>query len=150
MRVRRIRLNLLERVRVKQAGGYRIVKNLGFAVQKLVDCSKRGDAKSSPAGVTLWFGPGHGLSLQAGNARRFRPTLLLYFHWLPLLARVPQRRENTRLQNFRLGSHPVFQLSSFDLSTLIVKLVRAQPYFSLQQFHHQFLPFTSSYYAVHC
>ncbi len=80
MRVRRIRLNLLERVGVKQAGGYRIVKYLGFAVQKLVDCSKRGDAKSSPAGVTLWFGTGHGLTLQAGNARRFRPTLLLYFH----------------------------------------------------------------------
>jgi len=54
------------------------------------------------------------------------------------------------LQNFRLGSHPVFQLSSFDLSTLIVKLVRAQPYFSLQQFHHQLLPFASSDYAVHC
>jgi len=54
------------------------------------------------------------------------------------------------LQNFRLGSHPVFKRLAFDLPALIVKLACAQPYFSLQQFHHQFLPFASSGYTFHC
>ena len=80
----------------------------------------------------------------------FSYALALYFHEVPLLAFVPQRRKDTRFQNFLFGSDPVFQISSFDLSALIVKLLCAQPYFSLQQFHHQFLSFASSSYAVHC
>ena len=76
-------------------------------------------------------------------------TSALYFDRFLLLAFVPQRREDTRLQNFRLGSDPVFHVSAFDLPALLVKLARTQPYFSFQQFQHQFLPFTSSGYAIH-
>lgn len=86
--------------------------------------------------------------MSAYDSGTLPPTL--YFHQLQFLARGPQRCKNTRLQNLRLGFHPVFQLSSFDLSALIVKLARAQPYFSLQQFHHQFLPFASCGYTFHC
>src|SRR5450631_14104 len=83
------------------------------------------------------------------SLRTARSVVTLYFHQLPLLALVPQGRENTRFQNFRLGSHPVFQFFSFHLSAFIVKLARAQAYFSLQQFHHQLSPFATSGHAVH-
>ncbi len=73
----------------------------------------------------------------------------LDFLQLPLLALVPQRREDARLQNFRLGSYPVLQLSPVRLSALVVKLARPQAYFSLQQSQHQFLSFPSSRNAVH-
>ena len=74
----------------------------------------------------------------------------LFFHQFPLLACVPQRRKNAGLQNFGLGPHPVFHVLSLRLSALMVELARAHPYLSLQQFHHQFLPFTSSGNAIHC
>ncbi|MGA7645727.1 MAG: hypothetical protein WBW01_04395 [Terriglobales bacterium] len=54
-----------------------------------------------------------------------------WFHFL-LLAGVPQRRENTRFQNFGLGFHPVFQFLPVGLPALLVKLARTHPYFSLQ------------------
>ena len=80
---------------------------------------------------------------------RFTVCSALYFGQFPCLAFVPQRREDTRFQNFRLGFDPVFDFPAFDLPALIVKLARAQPYFSFQQFQHQFLPFTRSGYAIH-
>ena len=73
----------------------------------------------------------------------------LDFLQLPLLALVPERREDARSQNFRLGSYPVFQLSPFRLAALVVKLARTQAYFSLQQSQHQFLSFPSSRNAIH-
>ena len=59
-------------------------------------------------------------------------AVLLDFDQFPFLAGVPQRRQNTRFQNFRLGSYPVFQFAPFHLPALIVELARAQPYFSFQ------------------
>ncbi len=55
---------------------------------------------------------------------------------LRLLALVPERREDTRFQDFRLGLNPVFEILSFGLSAFLVKLTCAQAYFSFQQFHH--------------
>jgi len=75
--------------------------------------------------------------------------VLLYTFAGSVLAGVPQRRKNARFQNFRLGFYPIFQFLSFHLSPLVVKLARAQTYFSLQQFQHQFLALTSSSYAIH-
>jgi len=97
------------------------------------------------------------LSLRAGNARQHCWTLLSfmrsrstsYFHQIPFLAFFPQRSKNARFQNFLFGSDPVFQVSSFDLSVLVVELLRTHAYLSFQQFHHQFLPFASSSYAIH-
>jgi len=54
---------LLERARIQQAHGDRIVENFWLAVQKLVHGSERGDAKSRSARVAFWHGVSHDLSL---------------------------------------------------------------------------------------
>jgi hypothetical protein len=60
LNARWVRLNSLEHIRVKQARGYRIVENLGFAVQKLVNGPEGGGANRGAAGVTFWRGVVHG------------------------------------------------------------------------------------------
>lgn len=73
----------------------------------------------------------------------------LCFYQFALLALAPQWCEDTRLQNFRLGSHPVFERLAFGLSALLIKLARAQTHLSFEQFHHQFSAFLIPGYAVH-
>src|SRR5271166_6063623 len=66
-------LNLLDHISADQTGGDRILKNLRFAVQKLVNCSKHSNAQSSSAGIALWHRVAHdvtGVRMKVSSLRR--------------------------------------------------------------------------------
>ena len=56
-------MNFPQHLRVQQPGCDRVIENFRFAIQKLVDGTKRGDAQSRAARVTVRYGVGHDFSL---------------------------------------------------------------------------------------